>query len=147
MEINVRGGFLADLYVSKEYAADTDTVSNCSSHLSSMSSDSKLESMPLLDVKKFRSWDMNLEDVQKYNDAAAVITAAAKGFLTRRLLRTAHVQGLITTLRDAISCATQLHDASDLGESDVELMKRLGRQVGHVGALPIVGHISSKLRC
>ncbi|KAL0272525.1 UNVERIFIED_CONTAM: hypothetical protein PYX00_005460 [Menopon gallinae] len=118
-----------DMYVSKEDAADTDTVSNCSSHLSSMSSDSKLESMPLLDVKKFRTWDIKLEDMQKYNDAAAVITAAAKGFLTRRLLRTAHVQGLITTLRDAISCATQLHDASDLGESDVELMKRLGRQI------------------
>ena len=58
-----------------------------------------------------------------------VITAAARGFLTRRLLRTAHVQGLITTLRDAISCATQLHSASDLGDSDIDLMRRLGRQV------------------
>lgn len=61
--------------------------------------------------------------------AATIITAAARGFLIRRLLRTAHVQALITTLRDAISCATQLHSASDLGDSDIDLMRRLGRQV------------------
>ncbi|KAJ8959337.1 hypothetical protein NQ318_022023 [Aromia moschata] len=61
--------------------------------------------------------------------AASVIGAYVKGYLTRRLLRTERVQALIDTIKDALVCALQLHNAENIDESDVELHRRLINQV------------------
>nr|CAH7737919.1 unnamed protein product [Callosobruchus chinensis] len=61
--------------------------------------------------------------------AAKVICAHAKGYLTRRLLRTERVQSLIITIKDALMCALQLHSADNINEADVELHRRLINQV------------------
>lgn len=117
-----------DITIGNEDFIESDSMSNFSSRSSTVSSETRQETIPLLEVKQFKMI-IPPEEYERYNKAATLITAAARGFLTRRLLRTAHVQGLITTLRDAISCATQLHSASDLGDSDIDLMRRLGRQI------------------
>ncbi|KAJ8919632.1 hypothetical protein NQ315_006158 [Exocentrus adspersus] len=61
--------------------------------------------------------------------AASVIGAHIKGYLTRRLLNTEKVQSLIETIKDALVCALQLHNAENIDESDVELHRRLINQV------------------
>lgn len=63
--------------------------------------------------------------------AANIITAAAKGFLVRRLMKTEKVEYLIQTINEAVLCAMQLHhDTLDhIEEADVELHRRLIQQV------------------
>ncbi|KAJ8930992.1 hypothetical protein NQ314_016162 [Rhamnusium bicolor] len=61
--------------------------------------------------------------------AASIIGAHVKGYLTRRLLKTERVQTLIDTIKDALMCALQLHNAENIDESDVELHRRLINQV------------------
>ncbi|VEN34568.1 unnamed protein product [Callosobruchus maculatus] len=61
--------------------------------------------------------------------AARVICAHARGYLTRRLLKTERVQSLIMTIKDALMCALQLHSADNINEADVELHRRLINQV------------------
>ncbi|GFG28984.1 hypothetical protein Cfor_06937 [Coptotermes formosanus] len=63
--------------------------------------------------------------------AATRITAAARGFLTRRLLRTARVQDLIVTIRDTVLCALKVHQDSwsNITPEDVALHGRLIQQV------------------
>ncbi|CAH1119685.1 unnamed protein product [Phaedon cochleariae] len=61
--------------------------------------------------------------------AASVICAHVRGYLTRRLLKTERVQNLIETIKDALLCAIQLHNAENIDESDVELHRRLMNQV------------------
>nr|CAI5838053.1 unnamed protein product [Callosobruchus analis] len=61
--------------------------------------------------------------------AARIICAHAKGYLTRRLLKTERVQSLIITIKDALMCALQLHSADNINEADVELHRRLINQV------------------
>lgn len=72
-----------------------------------------------------------LTEEKKMEKAAYIITAAAKGFLVRRLFRTERVQDLINTIQDALVCAVQLHseNVDDINESDVELHRRLIQQV------------------
>ncbi|CAH1959460.1 unnamed protein product [Acanthoscelides obtectus] len=67
--------------------------------------------------------------------AARVICAHARGYLTRRLLKTERVQSLIMTIKDALMCALQLHSADNINEADVELHRRLINQVKiHTGS-------------
>lgn len=61
--------------------------------------------------------------------ASSKICAAVRGYLTRRLMHTDKVQGLIQTIKDAVVCAIQLHRAKDIIPSDVELHRRLLQQV------------------
>ncbi|KAG5897972.1 hypothetical protein JTB14_013546 [Gonioctena quinquepunctata] len=71
---------------------------------------------------------LDLESL-KQDWAARVIGAHVRGYLTRRLLRTERVQSLIETIKDALLCALQLHNADNIDESDVELHRRLINQV------------------
>ncbi|EEB12393.1 conserved hypothetical protein [Pediculus humanus corporis] len=116
-----------DATLNNDCMTESDSISNFSSRSSTMSSENKPDLIPVVAFKKYR--DLTKEEYDKYVRAATKITAAVRGYLTRRLLRTAHVQGLITTLKDAIICATQLHSASDIADSDIDLMRRLGRQI------------------
>lgn len=63
--------------------------------------------------------------------AADVIVAWARGHLVRRLLRSAHVQRLIDTIRAALICAVELHGETEdrIQAADVELHRRLIQQV------------------
>ncbi|KAJ9590662.1 hypothetical protein L9F63_016290 [Diploptera punctata] len=63
--------------------------------------------------------------------AASRITAAVKGYLTRRLFRTARVQEIILTIRDTLLCAVQINQDCwpDITPEDVALHKRLIHQV------------------
>ncbi|RVE45757.1 hypothetical protein evm_009605 [Chilo suppressalis] len=62
--------------------------------------------------------------------AARTIVAYARGYLVRRLLRTARVQGTVRTLRDALLCALQLHrERTDIRGADVGLHRRLIQQI------------------
>lgn len=61
--------------------------------------------------------------------AASVIGAHVKGYLTRRLLKTDKVQGLIATIKDVLVCAVELHQADNIDEKDVELHRRLINQL------------------
>ncbi|KAK6638442.1 hypothetical protein RUM44_008871 [Polyplax serrata] len=116
-----------DTTLNNEFVMGSDTISNFSSRSSTFSSDNRPDLIPNIAFRKYH--EITSEDYAKYNQAATIINAGVRGFLTRRLLRTAHVQGLITTLKDAITCATQLHTASDIADSDIDLMRRLGRQI------------------
>ncbi|XP_018566939.1 putative uncharacterized protein DDB_G0282499 [Anoplophora glabripennis] len=69
-----------------------------------------------------------IHDIKK-EWAASIIGAHVKGYLTRRLLKTERVQSLIETIKDALMCALQLHNAENIDESDVELHRRLINQV------------------
>ncbi|XP_022909322.2 uncharacterized protein [Onthophagus taurus] len=75
--------------------------------------------------------DLNRDNYIKMNWAASVIQAHIRGYLTRRLLRSERVQGLIQTIKDALICAMELHSecADNINESDVELHRRLIQQV------------------
>ncbi|XP_044254483.1 centriolar coiled-coil protein of 110 kDa [Tribolium madens] len=74
---------------------------------------------------------VNLRNVKNMdeNKAASVIGAAVRGYLVRRLIRTEKVQGLIDTIKDALLCAIQLHNADVIEPADVELHRRLIQQV------------------
>ncbi|XP_069672704.1 uncharacterized protein Cp110 isoform X2 [Periplaneta americana] len=63
--------------------------------------------------------------------AATRITAAVRGYLTRRVFRTARVQDLISTIRDTLLCAMQLNQECwpDITPEDVALHRRLIQQV------------------
>ncbi|KAK9876834.1 hypothetical protein WA026_015070 [Henosepilachna vigintioctopunctata] len=66
---------------------------------------------------------------ERENKAASVIGAYAKGYLVRRLMRTARVQTLIQTIQDALLCALELQGLEIIEEADVELHRRLIQQV------------------
>ena len=55
----------------------------------------------------------------------------ARGFLTRRLLRTARVQDLIVTIRDTVLCALKVNQDfwTSVTPEDVALHGRLIQQV------------------
>jgi len=55
----------------------------------------------------------------------------ARGFLTRRLLRTARVQDLIVTIQDTVLCALKVHQDfwTSVTPEDVALHGRLIQQV------------------
>ena len=70
-----------------------------------------------------------------------LLSALARGFLTRRLFRTHKVQSLVSSIRDAMATALQLHRESSSSSSsmpvsqavvtpqDVELHRRLLMQI------------------
>lgn len=61
--------------------------------------------------------------------AATRIVAVARGYLVRRLFKTEHVQSLIRTIKDTMSCAMSLHKIPMITREDVDLHKRLIMQV------------------
>ncbi|KAF2897812.1 hypothetical protein ILUMI_08368 [Ignelater luminosus] len=63
--------------------------------------------------------------------AATILTAAAKGYLIRRLKRTERVKNLIQTIQEALLCAMSLHteNSENIRPPDVELHRRLIQQV------------------
>ncbi|KAK5639976.1 hypothetical protein RI129_010787 [Pyrocoelia pectoralis] len=63
--------------------------------------------------------------------AATVLTAAARGYLVRRLKRTERVKILIQTIGDTLMCAMSLHSEQTdrIQPSDVELHRRLIQQI------------------
>ncbi|KAL4706081.1 hypothetical protein ACJJTC_001679 [Scirpophaga incertulas] len=63
-------------------------------------------------------------------EAATRIVACARGYLVRRLLRTARVRCTVQTIRDALLCALQLHcDRAGIRGADVDLHRRLIQQI------------------
>ncbi len=63
-----------------------------------------------------------------------LVTAAARGFLTRRLLRTLRVQAIIKSLRDTMFMALRLHSEPTAAPEDVELHRRLLQQLNRDSA-------------
>ena len=73
--------------------------------------------------------------------AATRITAAVKGYLTRRLFRTGRVQEIILMIRDTLLCAVQINQECwpDVTPEDVALHRRLIHQVSNILLLvPII---------
>jgi len=68
---------------------------------------------------------------EKYQRAWEKLTAIAKGFLTRQLLKTEKVQMLKLTIKETVSCALQLHLESPGPPSreDLQLHARLLAQI------------------
>lgn len=60
-----------------------------------------------------------------------MIGAYARGYLTRRLLKTDKVRGLIETIKETLVCALQLHGNESLDEYDIELHRRLIQQASY----------------
>ena len=57
------------------------------------------------------------------------VSAAAKGYLTRRLLRTGRVRSLLTSMKDTMSAALDLHRSRSVKAEDVDLHRRLLQQL------------------
>ncbi len=57
------------------------------------------------------------------------LSALAKGYLTRRLLATQKVEGVIASIRDTMNTAFQLHKDAATSKEDVELHRRLLQQL------------------
>ncbi|EEZ99665.1 centriolar coiled-coil protein of 110 kDa [Tribolium castaneum] len=101
----------------------TVSISSQSLYYSVLSSETTPHGSPL-NVVNLR----NAKNMDK-DRAASVIGAAVRGYLVRRLIRTEKVQGLIDTIKDALLCAIQLHNAEVIEPADVELHRRLIQQV------------------
>ncbi|XP_046663804.1 centriolar coiled-coil protein of 110 kDa-like isoform X2 [Homalodisca vitripennis] len=61
--------------------------------------------------------------------AAVKITAWARGYLTRRLLKTEKVQQIIDVIKESLTCAFSLQCESQLRRNDLELHERLAHQL------------------
>ncbi|XP_066148123.1 uncharacterized protein Cp110 [Euwallacea fornicatus] len=77
----------------------------------------------------FRDIDQLNDNTMRQEWAASVIGAYAKGYLTRRLLKTEKVQNVISTIKDVLLCALELHQSEHIDEKDVELHRRLINQL------------------
>ncbi|XP_077298805.1 centriolar coiled coil protein 110kDa isoform X2 [Arctopsyche grandis] len=100
--------------------------------------DRNLLSLNLIDVNRPHGGKHSLnrisERFQKITEkeirAATTIVAYAKGFLTRRLMRTEKVESIVQTVRDTLLCALQLHrDENGIQGADVDLHRRLLQQI------------------
>ncbi|KAL1455986.1 hypothetical protein WDU94_000745 [Cyamophila willieti] len=70
------------------------------------------------------------EYTEREKAAAIVLTAAVRGFLVRRLLRTQRVQHIKDTIQDTLQCAMSLQsDPTSLSPMDLELHTRLIQQL------------------
>nr|CAD7199046.1 unnamed protein product [Timema douglasi] len=67
------------------------------------------------------------------NRAASVLTAGARGFLVRRLMKTERIQSLIETMKDTVKCAIELqaecNNSQTITQADVDLHHRLQLQL------------------
>nr|CAD7575627.1 unnamed protein product [Timema californicum] len=65
--------------------------------------------------------------------AASVLTAGARGFLVRRLMKTERIQSLIETMKDTVKCAIELqaecNNSQTITQADVDLHHRLQLQL------------------
>uniref|UniRef100_A0A1B6GYZ2 Centriolar coiled-coil protein of 110 kDa n=1 Tax=Cuerna arida TaxID=1464854 RepID=A0A1B6GYZ2_9HEMI len=68
-------------------------------------------------------------DSEKQKAAAVKITAWARGYLTRRLLKTEKVQQIIDVIKESLTCAFSLQCESQLRMNDLELHERLAHQL------------------
>lgn len=66
---------------------------------------------------------------KKRHQAASKINAGVRGYLTRRLFKTARVVLLVQTIRDCLVTAMSLQNETNLGLSELDLQNRLLQQV------------------
>ncbi|XP_054276009.1 uncharacterized protein LOC128995127 isoform X2 [Macrosteles quadrilineatus] len=66
---------------------------------------------------------------EREKEAATKLTACAKGYLTRRLLKTEKVQQLIELIKESLTCAFALQKEPHLKPNDLELHARLAHQL------------------
>lgn len=85
-------------------------------------------------TESIRSFNLKRNDMPKAQfRAAMIITAYAKGYLTRRLFKTVRVQNIVKTIRDTLLFILDIHYESSENESpaDLKLKTHLIQQVCH----------------
>ncbi|XP_046663787.1 uncharacterized protein LOC124356683 isoform X1 [Homalodisca vitripennis] len=108
----------------------------CENSISQMSSDEKQsscsrelfpnENIITANKVQFKAQKRNSD---KEQTAAVKITAWARGYLTRRLLKTEKVQQIIDVIKESLTCAFSLQCESQLRRNDLELHERLAHQL------------------
>ncbi|KAF6202115.1 hypothetical protein GE061_004513 [Apolygus lucorum] len=76
--------------------------------------------------KNYKENNNNLSNIEK---AAAKIQAGVRGYLTRRLLKTAKVVELKNAIRDSLVTALQMHSEITVSKAELELHRQLTLQI------------------
>lgn len=112
------------------YYDDNEMVSSdlCESN-KQPSSEAQRQQSPI-EIPPSSSDDEELFRIQ--NDAAMIITAYAKGYLTRRLFKTVKVQNIVKTIKDTLLFILDIHFENPIGNdspADLKLKTHLIQQV------------------
>lgn len=94
-----------------------------------VSNDRQSDTQPA-EMPPLSSGDLELLQIQ--NDAATIITAYAKGYLTRRLFRTVKVQHIVKTIKDTLLFILDIHFENPIENdtpADLKLKTHLIQQV------------------
>nr|CAD7401126.1 unnamed protein product [Timema cristinae] len=115
-----RSGCNRQLFSSTDKTSNTITNNNIDASYNSTNND----------AATFNETANNIDILQR---AASVLTAGARGFLVRRLMKTERIQSLIETMKDTVKCAIELqaecNNSQTITQADVDLHHRLQLQV------------------
>nr|CAD7427754.1 unnamed protein product [Timema monikensis] len=115
-----RSGCNRQLFSSMDKTSNTITNNNIDASYNSTNND----------AATFNETANNIDILQR---AASVLTAGARGFLVRRLMKTERIQSLIETMKDTVKCAIELqaecNNSQTITQADVDLHHRLQLQL------------------